>query len=78
MGSTETANRMVLAVAETPGVSIDLQPYFCLNRLKQDLLLNDDGSFYEKRQPVLRSDYGSAISLTFTVAPKATQKVAIV
>lgn len=77
MGSTESANRMVLAVAETDGVAVDLQPYFCLNRLKQDLLLNDDGSFYEKRQPVLRSDYGCAISLTFTVEPKATRKVAV-
>ena len=78
MGSNETPNRMVLAVAEAPGVTIDTQPYFCLNRLKADLLLNSDGSFYEKRQPVLRSDYGSAISLTFTVKSKATQKVAIV
>ena len=77
MGSTETANRMVLAVAEMPGVSIDLQPYFCLNRLTHDLLLKEDGSFFEKRLPVLRSDYGAAIGLTFTVAPRATQKVAI-
>ena len=77
MGSTESPNRMVLAVAETPGVAIDLQSYFCLNRLAQDLLLNDDGSFFEKRKPVPRSDYGSAISLTFTVEPKATQKIAI-
>lgn len=77
MGSTECPNRMVLAAAETPGVTIDTQPYFCLNRLRHDLLLNDDGSFYEKRPPVLRSDYGSAISLTFTVEPKATQKVAV-
>jgi uncharacterized protein (DUF608 family) len=77
MGSTETPNRMVLAVAETPGVAIDLQPYFCLNRLSQDLLLNDDGTFFEKRGPVLRSDYGSAIGLKFTVEPKATQKVAV-
>jgi uncharacterized protein (DUF608 family) len=77
MGSTESPNRMALAVAETSGVSIDTQPYFCLNRLTQDLLLNDDGSFYEKRPPVLRSDYGSAISLTFTVEPKGTKKVAL-
>ena len=41
------------------------------------MLLNADGSFYEKRPPVLRSDYGSAISLTFTVEPKATRKIAI-
>jgi uncharacterized protein (DUF608 family) len=77
MGSTESPNRMVLAVAETPGVSIDVQPYFCLNRLKDDLLLNNDGTFYEKRPPVLRSDYGCAISLTFTVKPKAAQKIAV-
>jgi uncharacterized protein (DUF608 family) len=77
MGSTASANRMVLAVADMDGVTVDLQPYFCLNRLKQDLLLNDDGSFYEKRPPMLRSDYGSAISLTFTIGPKATQKVAV-
>ena len=77
MGSTESPNRMVLAAAETPGVSIDTQPYFCLNRLSQDLLLNADGSFYEKRPPALRSDYGSAISLTFTVEPKAARKVAL-
>lgn len=77
MGSTETQNRMVLAVAETSGVAIDVQPYFCLNRPLQDLLLNDDGTFFEERKPVLRSDYGSAISLTFTVEPKATQKIAI-
>jgi len=77
MGSTESQNRMVLAVAETAGVSVDVQPYFCLNRYKDDLLLNDDGTFYEKRQPVLRSDYGCAVSLTFTVESKATQRVAV-
>ena len=77
MGSTETPNRMVLATTETRGVAIDLQPYFCLNRLAQDLLLNPDGSFFEKRPPVLRSDYGSAISFTFTVKPKATRKLAV-
>ncbi len=77
MGSIQSPNRMVLAAAESPGVSIDTQPYFCLNRLKADLLLNDDGSFYEKRPPVLRSDYGSAISLTFTVEPKAARTVAL-
>jgi uncharacterized protein (DUF608 family) len=77
MGSTESPNRMVLAVPELPGVSIDTQPYFCLNRLMQDLLLNEDGSFYEKREPVLRSDYGTAISLTFTLEPKASVKIPV-
>jgi len=48
MGSTESPNRMALAVADSPGVKVDIQPYFCLNRYSQDLLLNADGSFFEK------------------------------
>jgi uncharacterized protein (DUF608 family) len=77
MGSTESPNRMALAVPETAGVTIDVQPYFCLNRLAQDLLLNDDGSFYEKREPAIRSDYGAAVSLTFTLEPKASIKIPV-
>ncbi len=75
MGSTECADRMVIAVPEINGVAIDTHPSFCLNRLKQDLLLNDDGSFYEKRKPILNQDYGAAISLTFTLEPKAVIKI---
>jgi uncharacterized protein (DUF608 family) len=77
MGSTESPNRMALAVAETFGVTVDIQPYFCLNRYSQDLLLNADGSFYEKRQPLPRSDYGAAVSLTFTLEPGATKKIPV-
>jgi len=75
MGSKESPDRMVIAVPKMQRVQIDTQPYFCLNRLKQDLLLNDDGSFYEKRKPILNQDYGAAISLTFTLEPKATIKI---
>ena len=75
MKSDECMDRMVVAVPEMKGVEIDTQPYFCLNHLKQDLLLNDDGSFYEKRQPILNQDYGSAISLTFTLNAKATMEI---
>jgi uncharacterized protein (DUF608 family) len=75
MGSSECADRMAVAVPHTAGVDIDIQPYFCLNRLKQDLLLNDNGSFYEKRKPILNQDYGAAISLAFTVSPKASVKI---
>ncbi|HSR16556.1 MAG TPA: GH116 family glycosyl hydrolase, partial [Ignavibacteriaceae bacterium] len=75
MGSSECADRMVIAVPQMAGVEVDLQSYFCLNRLKQDLLLNDNGSFYEKRKPILNQDYGAAISLTFTLEPKATVKI---
>jgi uncharacterized protein (DUF608 family) len=72
MASKESRDRMVIAVPQIKGVKVDTQPYFCLNRLKQDLLLNDDGSFYEKRDAILNQDYGAAISLTFTLKPKAT------
>lgn len=75
MGSSECEDRMVIAVPEMAGVKIDTHPSFCLNRLKQDLLLNDDGSFYEKRTPILNQDYGAAISVTFTLKPKETMTI---
>ncbi len=77
MGSKECADRMIVAVPEMEGIKVDVQPYFCLNRLKQDLLLNNDGSFYEKREPILNQDYGAAISLTFALRPKATMKIPV-
>ena len=77
MASKEEQDRMVIAVPEIRGVAIDTQPYFCLNRLKQDLLLNDDGSFYEKRKPIPNQDYGAAISLSFKLKPKATIKIPV-
>lgn len=77
MGSSECTDRMVIAVPEMEGMKIDTQPYFCLNRLKQDLLLNSDGSFYEKREPLVNQDYGAAISLSFELRPKATTKVPV-
>jgi len=78
MASKECSDRMVIAVPEIENVAIDTHPNFCLNRLRQDLLLNDDGSFYEKREPILNQDYGAAISLTFTLAPNATMKIPFV
>jgi uncharacterized protein (DUF608 family) len=76
MASKECHDRMVIAVPETiKGARIDTQPYFCLNRLKQDLLLNPDGSFYEKRDAILKQDYGAAISVTFKLKSKATMTI---
>lgn len=77
MANKETAERMAIAVPETKGIKIDTQPYFCLNRLKQDLLLNNDGSFYEKRANTPNQDYGAALSVTFTLKPKATIKIPV-
>ncbi len=78
MASKECGDRMVIAVPEMEGVEIDVHPYFCLNRLKQDLLLREDGSFYEKREPLIKQDYGSAISLTFSLWPKETKTIPFV
>ena len=39
---------MAIAVPELPGGEIDVQPYFLLKSTPGDLLLNEDGSFYEK------------------------------
>ena len=77
MASKESQDRMVIAVPQIKGVKVDTQPYFCLNRLKQDLLLNGDGSFYEKRDAILNQDYGAAIILTFSLKPKATIKIPV-
>jgi uncharacterized protein (DUF608 family) len=77
MASKECKDRMVIATTETKGVSVDTNPYFCLNFLKQDLLLNDDGSFYKKRAPLLNQDYGAAIGFAFTLKPGATVKIPV-
>ncbi len=75
MASTECEDRMVIAVPQMDSIKIDTHPSFCLNRLKQDLLLNDDGSFYEKRAPIFNQDYGAAVSLTFALKPKETKTI---
>jgi hypothetical protein len=84
--STEASpEKMVIAVPEMAvdstgspqGVTIDTLPYFRLNSLKQDLLLKADGGFYEKFGPKVNHDYGAAISVTFTLKPKATMKIPV-
>lgn len=77
MGSTDSDERMLIAVPEVAGVKVDTQPYFRLNSLKQDLLLNVDGSFFQKYQAKLHSDYGAAISLTFELNPKASVTIPV-
>jgi uncharacterized protein (DUF608 family) len=77
MGSTDSPERMAIAVAQMQGVKIDTQPYFRLNALKQDLLLKPDGSFYEKFAPKVNNDYGAAVSATFTLKPKATIRIPV-
>lgn len=78
MASGESAERMAIAVPEMPGVKIDTQPYFRLNSLKQDLLLRDDGSFYQKVAYAPHHDYGAALSVTFVLRPRETRVVPFV
>jgi non-lysosomal glucosylceramidase len=40
-------------------------------------LLNADGSFYEKRKPILSQDYGAALSVTFPLKRNATIKIPV-
>lgn len=77
MASKESQDKMAIATVETKGIKVDTQPYFCLNFLKQDLLLNENGSFYEKRDAIPNQDYGAAISITFTLKPKANIKIPV-
>jgi uncharacterized protein (DUF608 family) len=83
-GSAEASpERMVIAVpastepARAGSPCYDTQPYFRLSSLKQDLLLKADGGFYEKFGPKVNHDYGAAISVTFTLKPKATIKIPV-
>jgi uncharacterized protein (DUF608 family) len=71
MANSECQDKMVVAMPKIKNARIDIHPNFCLNRLKQDLLLNDDGGFYEKREPLIKQDYGAAISVCCTLEPGA-------
>ncbi len=75
MGSTETENKMIIAVSEVPGVAVDTQPYFLLNKYAGDLLITAEGNFYEKCKPVKRRDYGAAICLTMTLRPGESKTI---
>ncbi|MBN2708353.1 MAG: hypothetical protein JXR46_04835 [Calditrichaceae bacterium] len=75
MGSTETENKMIIAVSDVPGVTVDTQPYFLLNKYSGDLLITAEGNFYEKCEPVNRRDYGAAVSLTMTLQPGESKTI---
>jgi len=75
MGSTETENKMIIAVPDVPGVAVDTQPYFLLNKYAGDLLITAEGNFYEKCEPVNRRDYGAAVSLTMTLQPGESKTI---
>src|SRR4030042_1375472 len=72
MGSTENScfdsnsagpspEKMVIAVPEIDGATIDTQPYFRLNSLRQALVLKADGGFFEKFGAKGNRGYGGAV-----------------
>ena len=77
MGSQDSPERMAIAVPDMEEAAIDIQPYFRLNSLKQDLLLKIEGGFYQKFGPKDNNDYGAAISVAFELGPKATIKIPV-
>jgi len=70
-------DRMVIAAAETKGVKIDTHPSFCLNRLKQDLLLTKDGSFLWKEKTHTESGLWRSHQPDFQTAANATIKIPV-
>ena len=77
MGSSAVADRMVIAVPQNPQWNVATQEAFRLRNYNQDLVLNDDGSFHHENAIVPDNDYGAAVSITFTLAPKSTVTVPV-
>ncbi len=78
MGSTQCADRMVIAVPQSEDIKIDLQEAFKMRTFKQDLVLNPDGSFHHSNAIEPDNDYGAAISITATVMPNESISVPVV
>lgn len=78
MSSTQSNERMIIAVPISENVKVDLQEAFKLRTFKQDLVLNPDGSFHHSNPIEPGNDYGSAISITVVVKPSDTVTVPFV
>ncbi|NLE00433.1 MAG: hypothetical protein GX640_11215 [Fibrobacter sp.] len=72
MGSSFCDDRMVIAVPERDDLLIDLQEAFRLRNYNQDLVINSDGRFHHANPIIDGNDYGAAISVTVTIAARAT------
>jgi hypothetical protein len=74
MGSTETENKMIIAVSEVPGVAVDTT-LFLTQQIPGDLLITAEGNFYESVNLFKRRDYGAAICLTMTLRPGESKTI---
>jgi uncharacterized protein (DUF608 family) len=78
MGSVHCGDRMVIAVPQRDDLRIDVQEAFRLRNYNQDLVVNSDGTFHHSNPILDGNDYGAAVSVTVTLAPKATVSFPVV
>ncbi len=67
MASAQSNERMVIAVPNRSDLTIEVQEAFKLRNYRQDLALNEDGSFHHPNKIVEGNDYGAAVGITVTV-----------
>jgi hypothetical protein len=72
MGNAHCEDRMVIAVSCRDDLRIDVQEAFRLRNYNQDLVTNADGTFHHPNTVTDGNDYGAAISVTLTLAPKSS------
>lgn len=72
MGNDQCSDRMTIAVPLRKDLHVDTQEAFRLRNYNQDLILNPDGTFHHANTIEVGHDYGAAVSVTVTLAPKST------
>ncbi len=78
MGSSASNDRMVVAVPQSDKWSIATQEAFRLRNYNQDLVLAADGNFHHPNAVTPGNDYGAAVAITTTVAPRSTVTIPVV
>jgi uncharacterized protein (DUF608 family) len=67
MASTLSDERMAIAVPSRSDLTVGIQEAFKLRNYRQDLALNEDGSFHHPNNIVDGNDYGAAVGITVTI-----------
>jgi uncharacterized protein (DUF608 family) len=78
MESTRSRDRMIIAVPRRSDLSIAVQEAFKLRNFKQDLTLNEDGSFHHPNTIIDGNDYGAAVGITVIVPAGKSVSVPVV
>jgi uncharacterized protein (DUF608 family) len=78
MASTQSKDRMVIAVPARGDLKVDVQEAFKLRNYRQDLALCGDGSFHHPNEIVDGNDYGAAVSITVMVPAGKSMTIPVV